>query len=215
MTDEIHGQGEDLVVVLDAPDWASAEAAKSVLEDCGVPAVLLGQASRSVHIGQSEYARVAVPRGHAGKARELLETGCSSVGESEETIGEPYDSRHTVAGWRATCVLMTAFAVLACLLVAGRSSAWWSIPMALALAWTACLFVHYLKTAAPRFHSTARTALMACIPVGAALVLVTVAEYVSSFDVSHRLLMLLCATSAGGFVGAAVTHIPAENKEVD
>lgn len=77
MTDEIHGQGEDLVVVFRAPDEFTANLVNGLLVGEDIPVVL---ESRQVpwmdgvmKMGEGYWGDVVVPREHADRARKIIE----------------------------------------------------------------------------------------------------------------------------------------------
>ncbi|MCX8052325.1 MAG: DUF2007 domain-containing protein [Armatimonadetes bacterium] len=77
MTNEIQGQGEDLVVVYRAPDEYVANVIKGLLVGEDIPVVL---ESRQVpwmdgvmKMGEGYWGDVVVPREYADKAREIIQ----------------------------------------------------------------------------------------------------------------------------------------------
>ncbi len=77
MSDEIHGQGENLVVVLRAPDEYIACIVQGLLEGEGIPVVLesrqVPQMDGVFKVNEGYWGDVVVPREHAERAKEIIE----------------------------------------------------------------------------------------------------------------------------------------------
>ena len=77
MSDELHGQGEDLVVVFRAPDEFIADIVKGLLVGEDIPVVLesrqVAQMDGVMKMGEGYWGNVVVPRNYAARARELIE----------------------------------------------------------------------------------------------------------------------------------------------
>jgi hypothetical protein len=77
MTDEIQGQGEDLVVVYRAPDEYIADIVKGLLVSDNIPVVLesrqVAQMDGIMKMGEGYWGDVVVPRDYAARARELID----------------------------------------------------------------------------------------------------------------------------------------------
>ncbi|MGC8862654.1 MAG: putative signal transducing protein [Armatimonadota bacterium] len=93
MTEEIQGQGEDLVVVFRASDEYIADIVKGLLEGESIPVIL---ESRQVpwmdgvmKMGEGYWGDVVVPREHAARARELIDAYQSGEDASDAEETEP------------------------------------------------------------------------------------------------------------------------------
>ena len=77
MTDEVLGQGEDLVVVYRAPDEFIADIVKALLAGEDIPVVLesrqVAQMDGVMKMGEGYWGDIVVPREFADRARELIE----------------------------------------------------------------------------------------------------------------------------------------------
>ena len=77
MSDELHGQGKDLVVVFRAPDEFIADIVKGLLVGEDIPVVLesrqVAQMDGVMKMGEGYWGDVVVPRNYAARARELIE----------------------------------------------------------------------------------------------------------------------------------------------
>ncbi|MDH7602709.1 MAG: DUF2007 domain-containing protein [Armatimonadota bacterium] len=96
MSNEIRGQGEDLVVVYRAADEFVADIVLGLLKSAGIPAVLesrqVPQMDGVMKMGEGYWGDVVVPRADAEQAREILkayeqEGGKSAGTESEKLEG--------------------------------------------------------------------------------------------------------------------------------
>jgi len=77
MSDEVQGQGENLVVVYRAPDEFIADIVKGLLVGEDIPVVLesrqVAQMDGVMKMGEGYWGDVVVPRDCAARARELIE----------------------------------------------------------------------------------------------------------------------------------------------
>ena len=77
MTDEIHGQGKDLVSVFRAPDESTAYIIKGLLEGEDIPVVLESRQAAmydgALTMGEGFWGDVVVPKQYAPRSRELIE----------------------------------------------------------------------------------------------------------------------------------------------
>ena len=77
MSEEIQGQGENLVVVFRAPDEFVADIVKGLLVGEDIPVVLesrqVAQMDGVMKMGEGYWGDVVVPRRFAARARELIE----------------------------------------------------------------------------------------------------------------------------------------------
>jgi len=76
MTDQDHGQGEDLVVAFRAPDEVTASIIQGLLEGEGIPVVLESRMASmydgALKAGEGYWGDVVVPRQHAERSREII-----------------------------------------------------------------------------------------------------------------------------------------------
>ena len=93
MTDEIRGQGEDLVVVFRAPDEFVADIVMGLLEGESIPAVLesrqVAQMDGIMKMGEGYWGDIVVPRRFAERSRELIEAYQSGQDASQSEEPEP------------------------------------------------------------------------------------------------------------------------------
>lgn len=77
MTDEIHGQGEDLVVVFRAPDEFTANIVRGLLVGEDIPVVLesrqVAMYDGALTMGEGYWGDVVVPEQYAARSRELID----------------------------------------------------------------------------------------------------------------------------------------------
>jgi hypothetical protein len=77
MPDEIHGQGEGLVVVFRAPDEFTANIVRGILVGEDIPVVLESRQAAmydgALIMGEGYWGDVVVAERHADRARELIE----------------------------------------------------------------------------------------------------------------------------------------------
>ena len=77
MTDEIHGQGENLVVVFRAPDEFTANIVRGLLVGEDIPVVLesrqVAMYDGALTMGEGYWGDVVVPDQYAARAREIIQ----------------------------------------------------------------------------------------------------------------------------------------------
>ena len=98
MTDEIQGQGENLVVVFRAPDEYVASVVQGLLAGEDIPVVLesrqVAQMDGVFRMGEGYWGNVVVPRQFADRAREIIEAyQAADQTESEQGIQDEQDGR--------------------------------------------------------------------------------------------------------------------------
>lgn len=89
MTDEEHGQGENLVVVFKAPDESTANLVHGLLVGEGIPAVI---ESRQVawmdgvmKLGEGYWGNIVVPKEDADRSREVIAAFHADVTDEDVT----------------------------------------------------------------------------------------------------------------------------------
>ena len=77
MDKEVHGQGEDLIVVFRAPDESTAHIVHGLLVGEGIPAMIQSRQAAMydgvLTMGEGYWGDVVVPREHADQSRQLIE----------------------------------------------------------------------------------------------------------------------------------------------
>ena len=77
MTDKIHGQGENLVVVFRAPDEFTANIVRGLLVGEDIPVVLesrqVSMYDGALTMGEGYWGDVVVPEQYAAHAREIIQ----------------------------------------------------------------------------------------------------------------------------------------------
>lgn len=77
MSDEQHGQGENLVVVFRAPDEVTANIVKGLLEGENIPVILESRMAAmfdgAFTMGEGFWGDVVVPEEFAKRSREIIE----------------------------------------------------------------------------------------------------------------------------------------------
>ena len=77
MPDDIQGQGEDLIVVLRAPDESTAHIVHGFLVDEGIPAMIQSRQvpmyDGALTMGEGYWGDIVVPKEYADKSRALIE----------------------------------------------------------------------------------------------------------------------------------------------
>lgn len=201
----------DLVAIYDAPDQGAAYAVVSALEEAGIPAVLMDEASvwggQGVYVHRGYYARVAVPNEFAERGRELLAEYRANAPEAEEETPGYIDTRYTERSHRGCCGFMAALSVgaMAWVLVSGYT-VWLALCGGCALS-VGLLNRGYLQTTPPRFHNAIRLHSLSYIPMGVALLL-GAASAKGLTGVPTVVFYALCMTSTAMFIRGATTKIP-------
>ena len=98
MTDEIQGQGENLVVVFRAPDEYVADIVKGLLVGEDIPVVLesrqVAQMDGVFRMGEGYWGDVVVPRQFADRAREIIDCyQAEGQTDSEQDIQDEQDGK--------------------------------------------------------------------------------------------------------------------------
>ena len=77
MTDEVHAQGEDLVVVFRAPNESTAYIVLGLLEGDDIPALIQSRQAAMydgvLTMGEGYWGDVVVPKEHADRSRQIID----------------------------------------------------------------------------------------------------------------------------------------------
>lgn len=210
---------DDLVVIMEAPDQLSAYAIKSLLDCEGIPAVLMGERSSWDYSpgGHPEYyAKVAVSRGFLEKAQGVLQayqSGAENV-KPKPCITPRYDNRHTVRGWKYSCIFMAAVSTCIAVLMGGSGYCRWQpVTVKILIPILGFFFIligasssEYFKMVHPRFHPTIKFYRMGNFLFGATIMLV-LAHCIGLIPFPRVAFLALSGASVAVFIRAALHKI--------